>query len=951
MPSKIFVKGARENNLKNIDVEIPRDALTVITGLSGSGKSSLAFDTIYAEGQRRYVESLSSYARMFLGQKEKPDVDYIEGLSPAISIDQKTTSQNPRSTVGTVTEVYDYLRLLWARVGTPHCPNCGKEIRQQSIDQIIDQLMALGEGTRVQIMAPVIRGKKGEHVKIFEDARRSGYVRVRADGNMYDLSEEISLEKNKKHNIEVVVDRLILRPDVVHRLTDSCETAAALSGGLILANILPDDRDILFSQNYACEDCGISIEELTPRMFSFNNPFGACPTCTGLGTQLKVDPELVIPNKSVSLLDGAICASGWNNVRGDGISRMYFEALSKKYHFSLRDPVEKLSKEVMDVILYGTKGEKLELQYDQPRGKGVLYQAFEGIIPNLERRYKETQSDGVREELESCMSECPCPSCGGKRLRRESLAVTVGGLSISDYCEKSVVDALDFVDQLTLTEQQMRIGERILKEIKNRLGFLRSVGLEYLTLSRASATLSGGEAQRIRLATQIGSSLMGVLYILDEPSIGLHQRDNDKLIATLKNLRDLGNTVIVVEHDEDTMRSADYIVDVGPGAGVHGGEIVAAGSVKDICKAKRSITGEYLSGRKRIEVPQTRRPGNGNFLTVKGARENNLRNIDVKFPLGEFVCVTGISGSGKSSLINEILYKTLACELNGARSRAGKCDGVEGLEFVDKVIGIDQQPIGRTPRSNPATYTGVFNDIRTVFSQTQDAKMRGYGPGRFSFNVRGGRCEACEGNGILQIEMHFLPDVYVPCEVCKGARYNRETLEVKYKEKTISDVLNMTVEEAVVFFANQPKIARKLQTLLDVGLGYVTLGQSATTLSGGEAQRVKLANELARRSTGKTVYILDEPTTGLHMADVHRLIEVLQKLVDAGNTVIVIEHNLDLIKCADYIIDLGPEGGSAGGIIVAEGTPEQVAEVPGSFTGQYLKPLLEKDAKLRAEGK
>ena len=951
MPSKIFVKGARENNLKNIDVEIPRDALTVITGLSGSGKSSLAFDTIYAEGQRRYVESLSSYARMFLGQKEKPDVDYIEGLSPAISIDQKTTSQNPRSTVGTVTEVYDYLRLLWARVGTPHCPNCGKEIRQQSIDQIIDQLMALGEGTRVQIMAPVIRGKKGEHVKIFEDARRSGYVRVRADGNMYDLGEEISLEKNKKHNIEVVVDRLILRPDVVHRLTDSCETAAALSGGLILANILPDDRDILFSQNYACEDCGISIEELTPRMFSFNNPFGACPTCTGLGTQLKVDPELVIPNKSVSLLDGAICASGWNNVRGDGISRMYFEALSKKYHFSLRDPVEKLSKEVMDVILYGTKGEKLELQYDQPRGKGVLYQAFEGIIPNLERRYKETQSDGVREELESCMSECPCPTCGGKRLRRESLAVTVGGLSISDYCEKSVVDALDFVDQLTLTEQQMRIGERILKEIKNRLGFLRSVGLEYLTLSRASATLSGGEAQRIRLATQIGSSLMGVLYILDEPSIGLHQRDNDKLIATLKNLRDLGNTVIVVEHDEDTMRSADYIVDVGPGAGVHGGEIVAAGSVKDICKAKRSITGDYLSGRKRIEVPQTRRPGNGNFLTVKGARENNLRNIDVKFPLGEFVCVTGISGSGKSSLINEILYKTLACELNGARSRAGKCDGVEGLEFVDKVIGIDQQPIGRTPRSNPATYTGVFNDIRTVFSQTQDAKMRGYGPGRFSFNVRGGRCEACEGNGILQIEMHFLPDVYVPCEVCKGARYNRETLEVKYKEKTISDVLNMTVEEAVVFFANQPKIARKLQTLLDVGLGYVTLGQSATTLSGGEAQRVKLANELARRSTGKTVYILDEPTTGLHMADVHRLIEVLQKLVDAGNTVIVIEHNLDLIKCADYIIDLGPEGGSAGGLIVAEGTPEQVAEVPGSFTGQYLKPLLEKDAKLRAEGK
>ena len=848
-----------------------------------------------------------------------------------------------------MTEVYDYLRLLWARVGTPHCPNCGKEIRQQSIDQIIDQLMALGEGTRVQIMAPVIRGKKGEHVKIFEDARKSGYVRVRADGNMYDLSEEISLEKNKKHNIEVVVDRLILRPDVVHRLTDSCETAAALSGGIILANILPDDRDILFSQNYACEDCGISIEELTPRMFSFNNPFGACPTCTGLGTQLKVDPELVIPNKSVSLLDGAICASGWNNVRGDGISRMYFEALSKKYHFSLRDPVEKLSKEVMDVILYGTKGEKLELQYDQPRGKGVLYQAFEGIIPNLERRYKETQSDGVREELESCMSECPCPTCGGKRLRRESLAVTVGGLSISDYCEKSVVDALDFVEKLTLTEQQMRIGERILKEIKNRLGFLRSVGLEYLTLSRASATLSGGEAQRIRLATQIGSSLMGVLYILDEPSIGLHQRDNDKLLATLKRLRDLGNTLIVVEHDEDTMRAADYLIDIGPGAGAHGGQVVACGTPQEVMANPNSLTGQYLSGKKKIEVPKERRKGNGNFLTVRGAQENNLKNIDVSIPLGTFTCVTGVSGSGKSSLVNEIIYKKLGADLNRMKVHPGRCKAIEGEEFLDKVICIDQSPIGRTPRSNPATYTGVFNDIRTVFSQTQDAKMRGYGPGRFSFNVKGGRCEACEGNGILQIEMHFLPDVYVPCEVCKGARYNRETLEVKYKEKTISDVLNMTVEEAVVFFANQPKIARKLQTLLDVGLGYVTLGQSATTLSGGEAQRVKLANELARRSTGKTVYILDEPTTGLHIADVHRLIEVLQKLVDAGNTVIVIEHNLDLIKCADHIIDLGPEGGSAGGEIVAEGTPEQVAEVPGSFTGQYLKPLLEKDKQLQAE--
>ena len=940
MPSKIFVKGARENNLKNIDVAIPRDALTVITGLSGSGKSSLAFDTIYAEGQRRYVESLSSYARMFLGQKEKPDVDYIEGLSPAISIDQKTTSQNPRSTVGTVTEVYDYLRLLWARVGTPHCPNCGKEIRQQSIDQIIDQLMALGEGTRVQIMAPVIRGKKGEHVKIFEDARRSGYVRVRADGNMYDLSEEISLEKNKKHNIEVVVDRLILRPDVVHRLTDSCETAAALSGGIILANILPDDRDILFSQNYACEDCGISIEELTPRMFSFNNPFGACPTCTGLGTQLKVDPELVIPNKSVSLLDGAICASGWNNVRGDGISRMYFEALSKKYHFSLRDPVEKLSKEVMDVILYGTKGEKLELQYDQPRGKGVLYQAFEGIIPNLERRYKETQSDGVREELESCMSECPCPTCGGKRLRRESLAVTVGDLSISDYCEKSVVDALDFVDKLTLTEQQMRIGERILKEIKNRLGFLRSVGLEYLTLSRASATLSGGEAQRIRLATQIGSSLMGVLYILDEPSIGLHQRDNDKLLDTLRRLRDIGNSVLVVEHDEDTMRAADFIVDVGPGAGVHGGEIIAAGTIDDIIAAPRSITGQYLSGAKKIPLPEKRRAGNGKSLKIFGAAENNLRHIDVEFPLGTFTCVTGVSGSGKSSLVNEILYKKLAGSLNRARTRPGKFDRIEGLEHLDKVVGIDQSPIGRMPSSNPATYTGVFNDIRDLFASTADARTRGYGPGRFSFNTKGGRCEACSGNGLVKIEMHFLADVFVPCEVCHGKRYNRETLEVLYKGKNIADVLDMTAEEALAFFDNLPRIRNKIATLVDVGLGYIKLGQSATTLSGGEAQRVKLATELSRRATGRTFYILDEPTTGLHMADVHKLIEVLQRLVDAGNTVLVIEHNLDVIKVADHIIDLGPEGGSGGGQLVACGTPEQIAACPESFTGQYLKKML-----------
>ena len=939
MPSKIFVKGARENNLKNIDVEIPRDALTVITGLSGSGKSSLAFDTIYAEGQRRYVESLSSYARMFLGQKEKPDVDYIEGLSPAISIDQKTTSQNPRSTVGTVTEVYDYLRLLWARVGTPHCPNCGKEIRQQSIDQIIDQLMALGEGTRVQIMAPVIRGKKGEHVKIFEDARRSGYVRVRADGNMYDLSEEISLEKNKKHNIEVVVDRLILRPDVVHRLTDSCETAAALSGGLILANILPDDRDILFSQNYACEDCGVSIEELTPRMFSFNNPFGACPTCTGLGTQLKVDPELVIPNKSVSLLDGAICASGWNNVRGDGISRMYFEALSKKYHFSLRDPVEKLSKEVMDVILYGTKGEKLELQYDQPRGKGVLYQAFEGIIPNLERRYKETQSDGVREELESCMSECPCPSCSGKRLRRESLAVTVGGLSISDYCEKSVVDALDFVDQLTLTEQQMRIGERILKEIKNRLGFLRSVGLEYLTLSRASATLSGGEAQRIRLATQIGSSLMGVLYILDEPSIGLHQRDNDRLIHSLKELRDMGNTVVVVEHDRDMMLNADYIVDIGPKAGIRGGEVVFQGTPEQMQK-EHTITADYLNGLRKIEIPEHRREGNGKSIVIRGAKGNNLKNVDVEFPLGKLIVVTGVSGSGKSTLINETLQPILSQHFYRSLKKPMPYDSIEGIENIDKVVNVDQSPIGRTPRSNPATYTGVFNDIRAMFVNLPEAKIRGYKPGRFSFNVKGGRCETCKGGGYRTIEMNFLPDVLVPCEVCKGKRYNRETLEVRYKGKSIADVLDMTFNQAVEFFENVPNILQKIKTVKEVGLGYIKLGQPSTTLSGGECQRVKLATELSKRDTGKTLYILDEPTTGLHFEDIKILMEVLQKLVDRGNTVIIIEHNLDVIKLADYIIDMGPEGGKGGGELLSCGTPEEVAMSTKGYTPKFLKEEL-----------
>ena len=942
MANQIFVKGARENNLKNIDVTIPRDALTVVTGLSGSGKSSLAFDTIYAEGQRRYVESLSSYARMFLGQKEKPDVDYIEGLSPAISIDQKTTSQNPRSTVGTVTEIYDYLRLLWARIGTPHCPKCGREIRQQSIDQIIEALMALGEGTRVQIMAPVIRGRKGEYAKIFDDARRSGYVRVRVDGSMYDLSEEITLEKNIKHNIEVVVDRLIIRSDVVHRLTDSCETAAALSGGLVLVNVLQEEREILFSQNYACEDCGISIEELSPRMFSFNNPFGACPTCTGLGSQLKVDPTLVIPNPALSLLDGAICASGWSNIRGDGISRMYFEALAKKYHFSLRDPVETLPPAVMDIILYGTKGEKLELEYDQPRGKGVLYQAFEGVIPNLERRYRETQSDGVRDELESCMSECPCPDCRGKRLRRESLAVTVGGSSIADYTEKSVVAALDFMEQLepTLTPQQKLIGERILKEIKARLGFLRSVGLEYLTLSRASASLSGGEAQRIRLATQIGSSLMGVLYILDEPSIGLHQRDNDKLLATLRHLRDLGNTLIVVEHDEDTMRAADYIVDIGPGAGVHGGSVVAAGTPEEIMACEDSLTGQYLSGKKKIAVPKTRRTGSGKLLTVRGAAENNLKNIDVSIPLGTFTCVTGVSGSGKSSLVNEIIFKKLGADLNRMKAHAGRHRAIEGMEHLDKVICIDQTPIGRTPRSNPATYTNLFNDIRDLFASTPDARARGYSSGRFSFNVRGGRCEACSGDGQLKIEMHFLPDIYVPCEVCKGKRYNRETLEVHYKGRSIADVLEMTVDEALEFFRDLPKLADRLQTLQDVGLGYIRLGQASTTLSGGEAQRVKLATELSKRATGRTIYILDEPTTGLHTDDVKQLLEVLQRLVDTGNTVLVIEHNLDVIKSADYLIDLGPEGGNGGGTVVAAGTPEEVAQVAESYTGQYLKKVL-----------
>ncbi len=940
MQDHIYVKGARENNLKNVDVTIPRDKLVVLTGLSGSGKSSLAFDTIYAEGQRRYVESLSSYARMFLGQMEKPDVDYIDGLSPAISIDQKTTSKNPRSTVGTVTEIYDYLRLLWARVGTPHCPICGKEIKQQTIDQIIDQVLELPEATRIQVMAPVIRGKKGEHAKVFEDARRSGYVRCRVDGITYDLSEEIKLEKNKKHSIEIVVDRLVIRDDIARRLTDSVEIASGLSGGLVVINVVGEDRDILFSQNYACEDCGVSIEELTPRMFSFNNPYGACPTCTGLGSQLKVDPDLVIPNKNLSILEGAITASGWSNIKSDGISRMYFDALSKKYRFKLDTPVKDLSKEVMDVILYGTKGEELTLHYDQPRGKGTLHQPFEGICNNLERRYKETQSDAMRRELEDCMSECPCPTCQGRRLRKESLAVTVGGLDIDAFCHKSVTQALDFVDHLELSETQMMIAERILKEIKNRLGFLQSVGLQYLTLSRGAGSLSGGESQRIRLATQIGSSLMGVLYILDEPSIGLHQRDNDMLLKTMQDLRDLGNTLLVVEHDEDTMREADYIIDVGPGAGVHGGEIVAAGTPEEVMNTPGSITGDYLSGRRKIPVPKERRTGNGKHLKVIGAAENNLRNIDVDFPLGAFICVTGVSGSGKSSLVNEILYKKLGADLNRVKVRPGKHDRIEGEEFLDKVIDIDQSPIGRTPRSNPATYTGLFNDIRELFASTQDAKARGYGPGRFSFNTRGGRCEACQGDGLLKIEMHFLPDIYVPCEVCKGKRYNRETLEVHYKGKNIYEVLEMTVDEALPFFENLPRIYNRLKTLEEVGLGYVKLGQASTTLSGGEAQRVKLATELSKRSTGKTIYILDEPTTGLHSYDVQRLIDVLQKLVDAGNTVVVIEHNLDVIKTADYIIDLGPEGGDGGGTIVCTGTPEEVAQCEQSYTGKYLKRML-----------
>ena len=940
MQDTIRVRGARVNNLKNVSLEIPRDKLVVLTGLSGSGKSSLAFDTIYAEGQRRYVESLSSYARMFLGQMDKPDVDSIDGLSPAISIDQKTTSKNPRSTVGTVTEIYDYLRLLWARCGTPHCPKCGKEIRRQSVDQIVDQIMQLPERTKFQILAPVVRGKKGEHQKVFEDARRGGYARVRVDGSIYELSEEISLDKNKKHHIEVIVDRLMMKPDLARRLTDSVETAANLSGGLVILNELDGDRDTMFSQNYACEECGVSLPELSPRMFSFNNPYGACPVCTGLGTQLVADPALIIPDDSKSILQGAIQASGYNNVKDDSIARMYFEALGKKYHFSLTEPIRDLPKTALDAILYGTGKENLTIYYERANGRGVLERPFEGVLNNISRRYAETQSEAMHKELEECMAERPCPKCRGRRLSDVSLAVTVGGMNIMDFCAMPISDELDFMNRLTLEGSMAVIAEQILREIRSRLGFLQAVGLRYLTLSRAAATLSGGESQRIRLATQIGSSLMGVLYILDEPSIGLHQRDNDKLLATLRQLRDLGNTVLVVEHDEDTMRAADYIVDVGPGAGVHGGEIVAAGSVQDIMNCPRSVTGQYLSGVKKIPVPAERRKGNGKSLIVRGAAENNLRHIDVEIPLGTFTCITGVSGSGKSSLVNEILYKKLAGALNHARTRPGKFDSIEGLAHLDKVVGIDQSPIGRTPRSNPATYTGLFNDIRDLFASTSDARTRGYGPGRFSFNVKGGRCEACGGDGLVKIEMHFLADVYVPCEVCRGRRYNRETLEVLYKGKNIADVLDMTAEEALGFFENLPRIRQKVQTLVDVGLGYIKLGQSSTTLSGGEAQRVKLATELSRRATGRTIYILDEPTTGLHMADVHRLIDILQLLADAGNTVLVIEHNLDVIKVADHIIDLGPEGGAGGGTIVAQGTPEEVAACPESFTGQYLKKLL-----------
>ena len=937
---KIIIKGAKENNLKNIDLTIPRDKLVVMTGLSGSGKSSLAFDTIYADGQRRYMESLSSYARMFLGQMEKPNVESIEGLSPAISIDQKTTSRNPRSTVGTVTEIYDYLRLMYARIGIPHCPICGKEIKQQTVDQMVDAIMNLPEGTRVQIMAPVVKAQKGTHVKELDAAKRQGFVRVRVDGNMYDLEEEITLDKNKKHTIEIVVDRLAIKPDIMTRLEGSLETALGLTGGTALVDVV-DGEEMMFSQNFACPDHpNISIDELSPRMFSFNNPFGACEKCTGLGIFMRVDPDLVIPNKNLSIDQGAIKASGWYYADG-GVSQMYYNGLAKKYHFSLSTPVKELGKDALKALLYGTNGEKLDLKRESDRGTSTYQTEFEGIIPNLERRFRETNSSWVKEEIAGIMDSIECPECHGARLKPIILAVTVGGINISEFTNMSVRDAVDFMNNLKLTDRENFIAESIIKEIKSRLEFLKSVGLEYLTLSRSASSLSGGESQRIRLATQIGSSLVGVLYVLDEPSIGLHQRDNEKLIGTLKKLRDLGNTLIVVEHDEDTIRAADYIVDIGPGAGVHGGEVVAQGSLQDIINCERSITGQYLSGKKHIDIPEKTREGNGNFLKIIGAKQNNLKNIDVEFPLGKFICVTGVSGSGKSSLVNEILYKKTAMVLNHAKARPGKHDDILGLENLDKVICIDQNAIGRTPRSNPATYTGVFNDIRTLFAMTNDAKVRGYGPGRFSFNVKGGRCEACEGDGIVQIEMHFLPDIFVPCDVCKGKRYNRETLEVRYKGKNIADVLDMTVESAMSFFEAQPKIYRKLKTLYDVGLGYIKLGQSATTLSGGEAQRVKLALELSKVQTGKTLYILDEPTTGLHTADVHRLIDVLQKLADAGNTIVVIEHNLDLIKVCDYIIDIGPEGGDGGGTVVATGTPREVSKNPASYTGQFLKKYFE----------
>ena len=943
MNDYIKIKGARANNLKNVDIEIPRNKLVVMTGVSGSGKSSLAFDTIYAEGQRRYVESLSSYARQFLGQMDKPDLDYIQGLSPAISIDQKTGSRNPRSTVGTVTEIYDYMRLLWARIGKPHCPKCGKEIRQQTIDQIIDQLMLLPEGTKLMILAPVVRARKGEYVKVFEDARRSGYVRVRVDGSMYELSEEIKLNKNKKHTIEVVVDRVVIKDGIMRRLADSVETAASLANGLVIADVVSENRQILFSQNYACPDCGISIEELTPRMFSFNTPYGACPKCDGLGMQLLVDPDLIIPDDSLSINGGAIKATGWGS-GSDSIAAMYYNALAKKYGFTLDTPIAEMPDGVKDILLYGSKGEKLDLSYERERKNssfaGKFSRPFEGICKNLERRYFETQSPAMRAEIEECMSEVTCPECHGQRLRKEALAVTVGGINIARMGDMSVIEAIEFVESLELSEKEHIIADRIIKEIKARLGFLKNVGLQYLSLSRGAATLSGGESQRIRLATQIGVALTGVLYILDEPSIGLHQRDNEKLLKTLEDLRDLGNTLIVVEHDEDTMRAADYIVDIGPGAGVHGGNIVAAGTVEDICACPDSLTGQYLSGKRKIPVPSERRKTDKGFMHISGAAEHNLKNIDIDIPKGVITCVTGVSGSGKSSLVNEILYKTLALKKNRAKVKPGKCAGISGIDDIDKVIDIDQSPIGRTPRSNPATYTGLFNDIRELFASTEDARLRGYNSGRFSFNVKGGRCEACKGDGVQKIEMHFLPDVYVPCDVCKGKRYNRETLEVRYKGKNINDVLNMTVEEACTFFENLPKLKTKLDTLYEVGLGYVTLGQSSTTLSGGEAQRVKLATELSRRSTGSTVYILDEPTTGLHMDDVHKLISIIDRLADAGNTVVIIEHNLDVIKTADYIIDLGPEGGDGGGTLVFAGTPEECADCEDSYTGQFLKKML-----------